>query len=191
MDRIILLIVLYFIVKKIYRFLTNETDGQTKKQRPRHTYPIPANQHMPHPDAKSTAKPSSVAEVEPKGAEHPKILTDIMQVLKDLEGEQKLQNTGKTLEVPSHKTGEFRKHSDIGAEKTHTPVEGEDFDYAIQEGKKVALKPQESLNAIISKEKEGLYFDELIAVRQGIIMSEILRPPLVIRNTFAPPYIRG
>ena len=182
-NEIITLIIIFFIFKSLYTFFSEEE--KKKREAGRQSDIPPAHTTYPPSSKIGTRIPSS-------GQDLPLTWSEIGKVLRDLKRESE---------------GKFRIPEGLPAPQPevsvtqHKEIRGEDRKAPSPVHKKVRPRKflEESVSLVkketIRKDKiEGteISFDQPGLLIQGIILSEILRPPVAIRsNRLLPPYLRG
>ena len=178
MDRIITIIIILYIFKKLYEAISGDQRGG--KGTP--TYPnLPRSQR---PSSSTTVK-SQTGHPHP-GA--PKGWQDMRRILTDQKRISEAQKGADTLKgIP---------RNPIKAEKQEIRFQGKRAPSQENMAKEEAAErqmpsteskivPQEKLERdIISFDQPGLFL-------QGIILSEILGPPVSMKNHIMSPYMRG
>lgn len=182
----ITLIIIFIIFKSLSSFFSEEE--KKKREAGRQSHIPPAHPTYPPSSKTGTSRPSS-------GQDLPLTWGEIGKVLRDLKREAEGKQGGFKIpeELPaSHQEVSVTQHKEIRREdrKAPSPVH-----------KKVRPKKfiEETVSLVkketIRKDKiEGteISFDQPGLLIQGIILSEILRPPVAIRsNNLLPPYLRG
>jgi hypothetical protein len=184
MDKIITLIILFYVFKKIYRFLTGASERQHQGS-------------VPHPPSRDQKPPdTSISKTSPPPhPTFPSTFRDFVQVLTDIKRQMDEQRVGKTSEqIPPQdiEVSEQLKSEKLKVEshlqKKKGPIQG--MKQKICSGER--MLPDEAKMIRADKiEMEAISFDQPGIFLQGIILSEILRPPLARRIPFKPPYLRG
>ena len=166
MDKIIFYIILFYFISIFFRFLKDK-DKKKRGQRP--TLP-PQPSHYPAP----TRPPPRPSRQEGLGKPSRPILTpqerEALHILD--EWEIRASRLKSRIPVPPRPT----KKREISRAKTD---------------EKPVLKREKPMVKEKITAPEEAFFSRPADVKQGIIISEILRPPLARRNLFLPPYLRG
>ncbi|MGA1840979.1 MAG: hypothetical protein ACMUIU_10170 [bacterium] len=182
----IALIIIFIIFKSLSSFFSGEEEK--KRQAGRQPHIPPARPTYPPYSKTETGRP-------PSGQDLPLTWSEIGKVLRDLKreaaGKQVGFKTPDEIPVP-HQEASVTQHKEIRREdqKAPSPVH-----------KKIRPKKVTRETVSLVKEKtirkdkiEGaeISFEQPGLLIQGIILSEILRPPVAIRSNRLPPhYLRG
>ena len=181
MDRIITIIIALYIFKKFYEAFSRDQRG--KRGGTPHP-PLPGQRPSPPTTVKDQAGHSHPAV--PKGR------PDIRQVLTEFKKALELEDANLGLEgIPRLKATPIK----TGREKIRAQEEG----VSDQKGKPQGTHGRESLppdeSKMVSEDKremtDMIHLDEPEILLQGIILAEVLRPPLSRRTHLMPPYLRG
>ncbi len=178
MDKIITFIIIsYIIIKSLSRFLSGE--AEEKKRKPPSSLPSKAETRpAPHPDFPSTWR-------------------EVGQILRDLKREAEGQQEGIKIpeQIPHGEVSITKQREGIG-----NIIRKDDQKERVSIKKRMRPKKLKEGVAQIAKaktireekiERAGIPFDQPGIFLQGIILSEILGPPVARRNHLLPPCLRG
>ncbi|MGA1864463.1 MAG: hypothetical protein ACMUHX_05325 [bacterium] len=187
-DKIIILIIIFFVFKSVFRFFSEEEEKKRKAGSQSHIPPVRTTH--PPPSKTETGRP-------PSGQDLPLTWSEIRKVLRDLKTEAEGKQGG--FKIPE----EFpaRQPEAIFIQTQHEEIRREDQKAPSPVHKKIRPKKVTGETVSLVKEKAvrkdkikgaEISFDQPGLLIQGIILSEILRPPVAIRsNRLLPPYLRG
>ncbi|MGA1875981.1 MAG: hypothetical protein ACMUIA_10275 [bacterium] len=210
MDKIIFFIILLYVFSRLSRILKGEEGGKRRQ------YPPPHVPRQPHP--RPPAQPPPGGGGRPGQETRPSPVSrreeDALQILAEWERKAQRQKAGRT-EVPSEwereiqrqkpgewereiqgrKAGQIEVPSEMGEEPLHHPPASESLPRAehlasigYPEVEHTGEEPGDVRSRGAEKE-DILHLHHPSVLREGIILSEILRPAIVLRP-FAPPYRR-
>jgi hypothetical protein len=184
MDKIITFIIISYIVYKFFsRFLSGE-EGEEKGTH-RHP-PIPPHRKAPFPPSKTETRPAS-------SPDFSSIWREVSQSLRDLKRQAEGQKEG--IKIPEkipipHREVSVTQHTKRikDAQKDRASIQKKIHPKKLTEetvpfGKAKTIREEKIERDYISFDQPGLFL-------QGIILSEILRPPMARRNHLLPPYLR-
>lgn len=184
MDKLIIIIVLYYVFKHLFRFLTSD------QERGKGTTLHPPSGHYQPPHGPPVSPASKGGRVSPRPPDFPKNLREFGQILKDLKWEAaNIRREGPPQQAPQQifpqvQTGGRKRE----AQKRPLSVQRERPAMVVAEGKVSA----DDIRAIQEEKTTefSIGFDQPELFLHGIILSEILRPPISMRVPLVPPYMR-
>jgi hypothetical protein len=194
-DKIIFFIILLYIFSRLSRILKGEERGKGGQ------HPLPPSPHPPRP--RPPAQPPAGGERRPGRDIRPSPISrkeeDALQILAEWEKRAQGQKAGHA-EVPSEwerkAEGQKAGQTEVQEEPAHYPTESESLSQAEKlasigytEDEHGGEKPGDIWTRGAEKE-DILHLHHPSVLREGIILSEILRPAIVLRP-LAPPYRRS
>ena len=183
-DKIITLIVLYYVLKFIYRLISKEEEKKRDAGRQPH---IPPARPTPPPSPKTETRTSPRPNFSSTWRE-------ISQVLRDLKSEMEGRQDG--IKIPEKIPA---PHQEVTVTHHTKRIKAAQKDRAFNQ-KRIHPKKltEEKVPLVKAKtireekiERYHIYFDQPGLFLQGIILAEILRPPMARRDHLLPPYMRG
>jgi hypothetical protein len=181
MDKLIFLIVIYYIFKSLFRFLSGD---QGKKKETTWQPPTHPHRPAPSPTAKSRTDSGPYADFPSNWSEIKQVFTEIKRQAegqKDFKTPHEIPNH--QVSVPQYKKGKKDDQQDQVSLKKQMPQK------MLAEETTPLSKPR--IVHEVNIETGFVSFDQPGLFLQGIILSEVLRPPLARRDHFVPPYMRG
>ncbi|MGA1791150.1 MAG: hypothetical protein ACMUIM_06670 [bacterium] len=180
MDRIITIIIILYIFKKFYEAFSGD-QGEKRGSTPHP--PLPGTQR-PSPSTTAKDQTGHFPPVAPKGRQ------DIRQVLTEFKKAQEMDKERQGLQgIPR------QRMTPIKAEREKTQAQEEGISVQKREPKGMHDKGPHSAPKVVSKDNREITdiisFDEPGLFLQGIILAEVLRPPVSRRKHLMPPYLRG
>lgn len=188
MDKIITLIIIFYILRSVYRFISKEAEDKKDTKGASRQPHIPTARPTPSPYSKTGAGRPAPRQ------DFPSTWREVGQILRDLKREAEEKQEGIKIhdEIPILR----QKESAIQHTKRikDTQKEGASIQKKVHPKKLTEETVSLGKAKIIRKDKiemAEIAFDQPGLFLQGIILSEILRPPMVRRNHLLPPYLRG
>ena len=178
MDKLIIIIVLYYVFKHLFRFLT--ADQERRKGTTVHQ---PSVHHRP-PHRPPVSPASKGGRVTPHAPDFPKNLREFGQILKDLKWEAEIpRGTSPQQRAPRQVFPQVEPGGRKRAEQKR-PLSGQrERPGTGEEVRGDDIEP-------MREERATIPFDQPESFLHGIILSEILRPPISMRVPRLPPYMR-
>ena len=180
MDRIITIIIILYIFKKFYEAFSGDQGGKRGS--------------TPHPTLPGTQRPSPSTTTKDQTGHLPRAVPkgrpDIRQVLTEFKRAQEMDKERQGLHgIPR------QRMTPIRAEREKIRAQEEGISVQKRESKGVQDKGPPSAPKLVSEDKremtDMISFDEPGLFLQGIILAEVLRPPVSRRKHLMPPYMRG
>ena len=178
MDKLIVIIVLYYVFKHLFRFLT------TDQERRKGTTPHPPSGHYQPPHRPPVSPASKGGRGTPHTPDFPKNLREFGQILKDLKWEAEIpRRTGIQQRAPRQVFPQVETGVKKKAVQKRPPSDQRERPGTREEVRGDDTEP-------MREERATIPFDQPESFLHGIILSEILRPPISMRVPRLPPYMR-
>lgn len=181
MDKIITLIIVYYLFKSLFRFLSGE---QGKNKGTTRQPPIPPHRPTPSPPIKSETRSAPRPDFPSSWREVGQVLTDLKRQANEQKGIKIPHETPhQQLRITQHIKKEKDDQEDQSPAQKQMPPKGHIKETSSPDMTKIVQEDK--------IERDYISFDQPGLFLQGIILSEILRPPMAMRNHLVPPYLRG
>lgn len=185
MDKIIAFIIVSYIIFKTFSRFLSGGEGEKKGTSRQPPFPPPRKAPFPPLETKTRSAPSP---------DFPSTWREVGQILRDLKREAEGKQEGiknKISEKIPHQEVNVTQHKKIrkddqkdrySFQKKMHPKKHTEWMFPIDRSKTIG---EERI------ERDYISFDQPGLFLQGIILTEILLPPMARRNHLLPPYLRG